>query len=65
MSRTVGFFDLLIDFPVTVTRRHHVLGNLFLHPRNFLRQIRDSLQPMNSPRTWNGFWKASRRTHRC
>lgn len=40
---TAGFVDLAREFEIVPARWHHVLGNLVLHPRNFVRQVRDAL----------------------
>ena len=38
-----GVIDLLLELPLVVRAWHHVAGNLVRHPRNFVRQARDSL----------------------
>jgi pimeloyl-ACP methyl ester carboxylesterase len=38
-----GVLDLALEIGIVLTRWHHVLGNLLLHPRNFVRQVRDAL----------------------
>lgn len=40
---TAGAVDLALEIGVALTRWHHVLGNLFRHPRNFVRQVRDGM----------------------
>lgn len=40
---TTSVVDLVGDFEIVLTRWHHVIGNLFLHSRNFVRQVRDAL----------------------
>ena len=40
---SAGLIDLASEFEIVATRWHHVLGNLVLHPRNFVRQVRDAL----------------------
>jgi pimeloyl-ACP methyl ester carboxylesterase len=38
-----GLFDLALEIRIVVGRWHHAVANLLLHPRNFVRQVRDSL----------------------
>lgn len=40
---TAGLLDLALEFEIVPVRWHHVLGNLVLHPRNFVRQVRDAI----------------------
>ena len=35
--------DVVLELDVVLSRWHHVVGNVFLHPRNFARQVRDAL----------------------
>jgi pimeloyl-ACP methyl ester carboxylesterase len=39
---TAGLLDLVLEIGIVLGRWHHVVGNLFLHPWNFLRQVRDA-----------------------
>lgn len=40
-----GVVDVMLDLPLVVRAWHHVAGNLVRHPRNFVRQTWDSLDP--------------------